>query len=1233
MYLLLCMVLGVTISYRGGVPKNDITFHHTKGYVIPRLADAVYDNPVGYPSLPSIPIFFYVPEDAKVTNCEFKVIHREIVGLDAPIYPTQPPVIKPIPGKEIPVPGFVHLKEEIKSLAAYPATYTRLGHIGNLSGYHVQEVIIYPVRYLPDKNALELVTEFELQLTYEGGKHSSGSILGYELASGIVANPSDLPAPKSSSPAYLVITSSSMIDEFAPLIEWKRQKGLHVITQNIQWIYSHYEGIDCAAKIRNYIRDMYEDSNVVFVLLGGDTNIIPKRIAFAMCCEAGFEPNEDSICADLYYSDLDGTWDADGDGVYGEVTDNVDLYPDVIVGRASVNYGAEAAIWVDKLLTYERNPPGDYENRALFLGEILWPDPYTDAGIGKDMIEEAAFPPAGWEITKLYESLGNEDPDAVMEEVNEGKNLINHDGHAWWYVMGVGTGYISNYEMDILINAPRYGIWYSIGCWPAAFDYDCIAEHFIHSPQGGGVAFIGNNRYGWGSPGNPGYGYSDVYDREFFVVLFKHSGYKHLGLALAEAKIHFIPYARDANVWRWHQYQINLLGDPEMPVWLGIPNDMEVSLPDQIPTGDVTLRVVVSADGWPLDSVRVAVAKPDESLYEHTYTDANGTAILNLHVETEGNLIVTVTKPNYKPVIDTIQTGDGYIPPQFYGYTIVDTLGNNNGEPNPGDTIVLVTELACVEGPYSGVLSTNDTYITVIDSIDGRDSCLQDTAVLRFTLYIDDESPPHSAGLGLRFNFDYCVCNYNIGLEIKLAQPKLIDYAVQDTPIQSTDTVHVRFAITNVGNGLLSSPRCWLSSTIPYIDIPAETLQLMSILPGDTICTDYFTIYVTDAPEICFPDVMINLRDIYGYEFTDTLQLVVGRPGLFDDVESDIGWTHGGANDYWHRSTIRAHSGDHSWYMGVEGSTHYLNNTCSWLLSPIIVLPPAAELRFWYWMDITTYGSDGLYVLVGYDGDWDTLDYIGSGGALDSILDFGVDWVPAHYNLNMYEAGDTLQIKFIFVSDETDVAEGIYIDDIYVGKAVPQPFVRLLSAYPVTGVTGEIVISLINDGNTAIDSVYAKLYTGDTMVQILTDSVFYGRLLPMEYKSQVYTISLNENIPSDHIIPFELTIYGSGGYSQRNSFEMQAGTLVPVGPTTHPIQYEFIPVALGDKLTIYYTAPEMGTLRIRVYDVAGRVVDTWCFNIEHTHARIEVTHTLQSGVYFIEAKLNNMQVTKKLIIF
>jgi len=48
-----------------------------------------------------------------------------------------------------------------------------------------------------------------------------------------------------------------------------------------------------------------------------------------------------SIAADLYYSDLDGNWDADGDSIYGERTDNVNLYADVFVGRAPVDITAE----------------------------------------------------------------------------------------------------------------------------------------------------------------------------------------------------------------------------------------------------------------------------------------------------------------------------------------------------------------------------------------------------------------------------------------------------------------------------------------------------------------------------------------------------------------------------------------------------------------------------------------------------------------------------------------------------------------------------------------------------------------------------------------------------------------------------------------------------------------------------------------------------------------------------
>src|SRR4029078_2129143 len=92
-----------------------------------------------------------------------------------------------------------------------------------------------------------------------------------------------------------------------------------------------------------------------------------------------------SIPTDLYYSDLDGNWNADGDSLFGEgfadsVTapgDKLNLIPDVYVGRAPVTNVAQATTFVDKTLMYSRTPVGDYEDRALFAAEVLFPQDWN----------------------------------------------------------------------------------------------------------------------------------------------------------------------------------------------------------------------------------------------------------------------------------------------------------------------------------------------------------------------------------------------------------------------------------------------------------------------------------------------------------------------------------------------------------------------------------------------------------------------------------------------------------------------------------------------------------------------------------------------------------------------------------------------------------------------------------------------------------------------------------------
>jgi hypothetical protein len=62
--------------------------------------------------------------------------------------------------------------------------------------------------------------------------------------------------------------------------------------------------------------------------------------------------------------------------------------------------------------------------------------------------------------------------------------------------------------------------------------------------------------------------------------------------------------------------------------------------------------------------------------------------------------------------------------------------------------------------------------------------------------------------------------------------------------------------------------------------------------------------------------------------------------------------------------------------------------------------------------------------------DWEVLDFLGSGGALDSTL-IGNDWFRDSYDLSHIQPGSFLQVRFRFYSDDdTVVAEGVYVDDV-----------------------------------------------------------------------------------------------------------------------------------------------------------------------------------------------------------
>lgn len=468
-----------------------------------------------------------------------------------------------------------------------------------------------------------------------------------------------MPLSKSTLPdgnaEYVIITNGSLEDEFQRLADWKTKKGVPATVVNTSWIESSYAGtgVDTQERIRNFINDTYTAWGTKWVLLGGDTNIIPCRGGYgwvngsAALAEESYE--DKAIPADLYYSDLDGDWDANGNLTYGEVNDSVDLYPDVFVGRAPVDSVAEVRTFVNKTLRYEKNPPPNYTRDILFLAEYL--DAETDGGDTKDMIEADCML-ENFSLVKLYERYGNLGKSSAMDELNRGCNIVNHIGHGWYSGFCVGSGWIGNSDVSSLANSPRNFILYTISCYSNNFERDSVSERYMNNEGGGSVGYIGNSRYGWYDPElPPGEGPSDLYDREFFNITFNESAYS-LGEVVGYSKVRYIPLSQeDGDAMRWLQYAISLLGDPELPIRTDTPGNFLISMPSQIPARKQTLVIGVSEIDHDNRSVQVRNAtvciRKSGEVYNVSKTDASGLAEFTIDPDA-GGLDVTVTKENYR---------------------------------------------------------------------------------------------------------------------------------------------------------------------------------------------------------------------------------------------------------------------------------------------------------------------------------------------------------------------------------------------------------------------------------------------------------------------------------------------------------------------------------------------------------------------------------------------------------
>ncbi|MCU0857973.1 MAG: C25 family cysteine peptidase, partial [Pontiellaceae bacterium] len=604
-------------------PPEDVSFQASDDGMSVQLREGTMPEDMpGTPWLPVRYVTIAVPSGAQIQRIDVQG-EEILLRRDIDVIPVQPP-------QPLSQPRTARVPKDAAAYARadrIPVTQAVLTGTHTLRGYSLATVRLNPLRYVPAARELYLAPRLTVSVVYDAPKAALRAPTRHadsvrKLVQSLVVNPDALNAEPDLSATdelllpdgavdYLIITTGALTNAFQTLADHRAQfSGLSTRVMSVEEIAATYAGTDLQMQIRNCISNHYASMGTLYVVLGGDDTVVPDRDCYVECGPYV----ESQMPTDLYYSGLDGTWNADGDVIYGETSDNVDLGWDVIVGRIPVRTADQAAGYINKLMSCETNVPVELTHKILLGGALLW-DSYTGTNRPSDNVTgdghwgflDAAHPVVSdsemWS-RRLYrdgiypywipetvgifsDTLTSWDTASGGDYLQNAANLRSKFNLGWYHtffgthgnvtVWGLESGTFSSSDAAALTNATM--IVYTMACITGAFDNSsdpCLSEAFLRNPNGGALAYIGCSRYGWGSPDVPPAsnssdgGPSMQYGYRFYRRLYETNDVS-VGMAFATHKADMAGSSGANGAYRWIQFGLNFQGDPAF----GLPSQAQ----------------------------------------------------------------------------------------------------------------------------------------------------------------------------------------------------------------------------------------------------------------------------------------------------------------------------------------------------------------------------------------------------------------------------------------------------------------------------------------------------------------------------------------------------------------------------------------------------------------------------------------------------------------------------------
>jgi len=201
----------------------------------------------------------------------------------------------------------------------------------------------------------------------------------------------------------------------------------------------------------------------------------------------------------------------------------------------------------------------------------------------------------------------------------------------------------------------KLGLYYLGSCSVGTFDdpNDCIAEYFLKNCA---IGCISGSHLVWGEDQwyerNHGGWFIEELGFRFWEQSFQ---YNQPGKALAFAKA---DYAADRNITaelreypEWSNKtlkQFNLLGDPEVPIWISIPKQLNVSIDQPFNETLNIMTLKVTANDNPVQGVIITYTENNNLIWKGE-TNENGTVDVPLSPIEIANKVFTASKNGFLP--------------------------------------------------------------------------------------------------------------------------------------------------------------------------------------------------------------------------------------------------------------------------------------------------------------------------------------------------------------------------------------------------------------------------------------------------------------------------------------------------------------------------------------------------------------------------------------------------------